>query len=95
MNVSTKKMEAGRYRVMVDGTPTKLVIEKGEAPKYRHEQEWCIGIEMAPGNVSYLSFDQRGLAGAVNTIRAIIGQAPGIRAPQTRIRWREPHSGRT
>lgn len=79
MKVTTKKIEAGRYAVFIDGATTKLVIEKGDPPKYRGRQEWTIGIQRAPNDVWPLACDQNGLEGAVNTIAAILDSVPDIR----------------
>ena len=71
MKVTTKNMGNGRYVVFVDGQQTNLVIEKGEAAKFRCRQEWCIGI-MRGDHPDWLIYDQPGLGNATATIRAIL-----------------------
>lgn len=73
MKVTTRKLNAGRYAVVVDGKATHLLIEKGDAPKYRERQEWCIGVLGGEGVYPHwVSCDQTSLSGAVSTIRTIL-----------------------
>lgn len=78
MNVTTKKLAAGRYAVFVDGAETNLVIEKGDAPKFRCRQEWQICVRRGHDDLRPLTFDQASLEGAVNTIRTILLAAPAL-----------------
>lgn len=71
MKLTTKKLTDGRYAVIVDGRETALVIERGEAPKYRQGQEWAIGV-MRGGDIRYLTYDQRGKALALETVARIL-----------------------
>lgn len=72
MKITTKKLSAGKYAVLVDGRETRLVIERGDAPRYGHRQEWSIGVVRENGFMDPLADDQNGLHGAVNTIAQIL-----------------------
>lgn len=78
MKLSTKKLDAGKYAVLVNGRETALVIEKGDPPKYRQGQEWCIGVAH-DGHVHYLVYDQKGKALALETIAKILAAAMSTR----------------
>jgi hypothetical protein len=69
--ITTKKIEAGRYAVLINGNKTDLIIQKGDTPKYRENQEWCISRKHADGWFQILAGDQSSLIGAVNTLRVI------------------------
>jgi hypothetical protein len=56
-----------RYRVLINGEPSRLVIERGPAPKYGHPQLWEV---IEPEQDAWL-FDAKGLADALEIIRAI------------------------
>lgn len=71
MDVKAKKLEAGLYRVVVDGRDTSLVIAKGTPPKYRNPQFWEIGRRVGD-RTDWLCGDQHGLDGALATIKAIM-----------------------
>jgi hypothetical protein len=43
VKVTSKKIESGLYRVIVNGVETVLVVDKGDPPKYRQPQLWSIG----------------------------------------------------
>lgn len=75
MEISTKKLEAGRYAVLVDGRETRLIIQRGDAPKYRQQQEWAIGV-LVPSETypRWLCGDQRSLQGSVETLHAIMSE---------------------
>lgn len=70
--ITTKKLSEGRYRVYCDNAETRLIIEKGEPPKYRQLQNWSILLEHPDGAINPLTDDQRGLDGAKSTVANII-----------------------
>lgn len=40
----SRKIKDGLYRVTVGGCDTRLVIGRGDPPKYRQRQEWHVGV---------------------------------------------------
>lgn len=70
MKVSAVKIEAGLYRVVIDGRATDLLIGKGQPPKYGHPQLWEVGRRVGD-DIRWIVGDQRGLANALDTIRTI------------------------
>ena len=77
IQISTRKMPNERYRVLVNGKQTSMVVEKSDRPKYRERQEWSIGIQSGGDleKVSWLCYDQPGKLAAMETVRRIIEAA--------------------
>jgi hypothetical protein len=74
MNLTTKKLPGGVYRVYIDGKATGIVIDKGESPKFGYLQEWEIGV-LGDGDIRWLIGDQRGKAMALETITLLLKAA--------------------
>jgi hypothetical protein len=72
MIVTAKKITAGSYQVNVDGRLTKLLIEKGDTPKYRERQEWDVLLLQDDGEKSFLCGEQRSLEHAIGMISKIL-----------------------
>lgn len=75
MKISTKNLGDGRYAVSIDGRETRIIIERGEPPKYRQPQEWCVGVHRGSADrddVEWLSYDAKGKANALRVVDAII-----------------------
>jgi hypothetical protein len=69
MKLTTSKLEAGVYIVWLDGVDTRLCIIKGDAPKYRHPQQWGVfAVFGADSSYDCLFGDQDSLEGARRTI---------------------------
>ena len=74
MNVTTHKISAGLYAVLVDGRATSIVIAKAGPARYRQVQNWEIGVRVA-GQTSWLTGDQSSLEAARDTVRQILHAA--------------------
>ena len=71
IDVKAKKITAGEYAVIINGSASSLRVVKCETPKYRERQEWLI----VDGEDNYLTYDQTGLDSALGTIRRILSAA--------------------
>ena len=70
MTLKTRKLAEGRYAIV----GTRLIVQRGDPPRYREQQEWFLMLDDDDNTVLLIAF---GKAQAVDRVEMILAAMKG------------------